>query len=67
MKKCYAAALFNDPSATLDDTRAAVTMLEELVRTARRVFGGAHPFVVEVEEALNIGRAGLRARETGEK
>ena len=34
-------ALYMDPSATLDDLREAVTTLEEMERTARRVLGGA--------------------------
>ena len=39
-----------DTGATLDDLREAVTTLEELERTARRVFGGAHPDQHVVEE-----------------
>ena len=38
----YAAALNNDPDATLDDVREAVTTLEEIEPTARRVLGGVH-------------------------
>ena len=53
-----------DTSATLDDLRQAVTTLEETGRTARRVLGGAHPVVVEMEESLRNARAALRARET---
>ena len=48
----YATALYADPSATLDDLREAVTTLEDTERIARRVFGGAHPLVVEIEKAL---------------
>ena len=43
MRWIYAAALCMDPGATLDDLREAVTTLEDVERTARRVFGGAHP------------------------
>ena len=32
-------ALYEDPDATLDDLREAVTTLEEIEPTARRVFG----------------------------
>ena len=39
----YSKALSEDPAATLDDLREAVTMLEDAERTARRVLGGAHP------------------------
>ena len=34
---------YEDPGATLDDLRDAVTTLEDTARIARRVFGGAHP------------------------
>ena len=59
----YATALFNDPSATLDDLREAVTTLEDTERTARRVLGGAHPTTKEVEARLQKARPVLRARE----
>ena len=60
----YAVALYNDPDATLDDLREAVTTLEEIGRIARRVFGGAYPLVVELEDQVQEARAALRARET---
>ena len=53
-----------DASATLDDLREAVTTLEELERTARRIFGGAHPFTMDIEDELRFARAELRASET---
>ena len=56
-------ALYEDPDATLDDLREAVTTLEDLERTARRVFGGEHPFTGELEDSLREVRAALRARE----
>jgi tetratricopeptide (TPR) repeat protein len=62
----YAVALYRDPCATLDDLREAVTTLEELERTARRVFGGAHPHTTKIEAALRKSRAALRAREDAE-
>ena len=46
-----------DPGATLDDLREAVTTLEEIERTARRVLGGAHPLVVHIERVLHNARA----------
>ena len=61
MRTIYAGALFTDPAATLDDLREAVTSLEEMAQTARRVFGGAHPLTVDIEESLR--RAALAARE----
>ena len=62
---CYAVALYQDP-ATLDDLHEAVTTLEDLERTARRVLGGAHPLTVEMESTLNNSRAALRTREATE-
>ena len=62
MKWIYARALFEDPSATPDDLREAVTTLEDAERIARRVFGGAHPLTKGIEEDLRDAQA-LRARE----
>ncbi|CAH0371295.1 unnamed protein product [Pelagomonas calceolata] len=64
VRQNYAAVLCNDPSATLDDMREAVTTLEESERVARRVYGGAHPLASGIEHALRNARAALRARET---
>ena len=63
MRRIYAIALYKDASATLDDHREAVTTLEDLRRTARRVLGGAHPTTGGLEDALQHARAALRARE----
>ncbi len=60
----YAATLYKDPGAALDDLREAVTTLEETERTARRVMGGAHPLTTAIERDLRNARAALRARET---
>ena len=60
----YARALYEDPAATLDDLHEAVTTLEEVERTARRVLGGAHPLTPAFEDSLQKARAALRARET---
>ena len=59
----YAAALFDDTGATLDDLREAVTTLEDAERIARRVLGGAHPITGGIERALGKSRSALRARE----
>ena len=64
MRSIYVDALWLDTGATLDDRREALTMLEETERTARRVFGGAHPIVAVIERSLKSARAVLRARET---
>ena len=64
MRKIYARALCNDPSAALDDLREAVTTLEVTERILRRVFGGAHPTTTGIEKNLRRARAALRTRET---
>ena len=64
MRCNYAAALCNDPDATLGDLHEAVATLEETERTARRVLGGAHPLTNWIETALREARAALGARET---
>ena len=64
MKANYAATLYADPAAALDDLREAVATLEETVRTARRVLGGEHPTVSTIVQSLRHARAALRARET---
>ena len=56
MRGIYAQTLYSDPAATLDDLREAVATLEETARTARRVFGGAHPITVAIEQALREAR-----------
>ena len=63
MRHLYAAALHQDPGATLDDLRVAVTTFEDVGRIARRVLGGAHPFVLTIEQALRRSREVLSARE----
>ena len=64
MRWLYAAALHEDPAATLDDLREAVSTLEEIERTARRVLGGAHSITTGIEQDLRASRATLRARNT---
>ena len=64
MRWAYTQAICTDPGATLDDVRKSVTTLEDIERTARRVFGGAHPFTKGIERDLRGARAVLRARET---
>ena len=63
-RKTYARALHDNPSATLDDLREAVSTLEDTTRIARRVLGGAHPLTKKIEKDLKSSRAVLRARET---
>ena len=64
MRLGYAVAFYRDEGATLDDLREAVTTLEDVSPTARRVLGGAHPLTVDIEDELRNARATLGARET---
>ena len=64
MRWTYAEALYKADGATLDDIREAVTTLEEIERTARRVLGGTHPTTESIELTLQYARAALRVRET---
>ena len=64
MRGIYGQMLYLDTGATLDDLREAVNFNEETMRTARRVLGGTHPHVAEIESTLRNARAALRARET---
>ena len=64
MRWNYAVALYRDDGATLNDIREAVSTLEEIERTARRVLGGAHPTTKGIEVNLRTTRAALPARDT---
>ena len=64
MRWNYARALCEDPAATLDDLREAVTTLEENARMARRVLGSAHPVALDIRRCLLESWSALRARET---
>ena len=63
MRWVSAKALFLDTDATLDGLREAVSTLEDVSPTARRLLGGAHPTAKAIEEDLRDARAVLRARE----
>ena len=58
----FARALYENEGATLDHLREAVTTLEDAERITRRLLGGAHPFMVAIEEGLREARVALRAR-----
>ena len=64
MRWSYAKTLYLDAGATLDDLREAAASLEDTVRIARRVLGGANPLTRLMENELQNARATLRARET---
>ena len=62
----YAKAFYRDTGATHDDLREAVTTLEELETTARRVLGGSYPTTVTIKASLQDAREALRARDAPE-
>ena len=64
MRSLYAKGLYEDAGATLDDLRESVTTFEDVERTTRRIFGGAHPLVGGIARDLQGARAALHARET---
>ena len=60
MRSIYAETLYLDGGAGLDDLSEAVTTLDELDRTARRVLGSAHPLAKIIWNNLQIARAALQ-------
>ena len=64
MKKKFAQTVYEDARATLRDLSEAVATLEKTARTARRVFGGAHPIVEDMDRSLRKARVLLSIRET---
>ena len=56
--------LHKDDSTTLDDLRKLVNTLEDSARSARRVYGSAHPFAKGFLYHIEHSRAALAARET---
>ena len=56
----HAETLYKNPAATLDDLREAVTILEDMERTARRNYGTAHPMTRTTGEQLRYARDALR-------
>ena len=63
LRHAYAAVLCSDGGGSLDDLREGINMFMDTERIARRVLGGAHPFVADIEDALRKVRAILHARE----
>jgi tetratricopeptide (TPR) repeat protein len=60
----YAMALYEDPGATLHDLREAVNTFEDAERIARRLLGGTHPLLVNIESHLRCAREILRERDS---
>ncbi len=56
-----------DPIRLLERRHCLAEIVErggDVLRTARRVLGGAHPDVVGIERELRLARAALHASET---
>jgi len=62
MRVNFAHTLLKDYDTTPDELREAVTTLEETERTARRVLGGAHPWLGWIEELSQLVRECLRRK-----
>ena len=60
MRWAYARALYENPGATLDDLREAVTTLEDADPIARRVLGSSNPVAIAIEFFLRQARAALQ-------
>ena len=63
MKWNYAEVLYENPAATLDDLREAVTTLEDAEPIARRALGRVHPIARGLAIGLRRARAALSAQE----
>ena len=63
LKNIYAQTLYEDPTATLNDLREAVTTLEDAERIGRRVLGCANPLTSSIMAGLRNAQAALRTRE----
>ena len=51
--------LFEDDAASRDDVAEATLQLEELIRTAQRVYGPANPLVKNIKETLEYAQKKL--------
>ena len=52
LRTSYAQAIYRDTNSSRSDVYEAVAILEDVVRTARRVFGLQHPNVEEYRQDL---------------
>ena len=56
MRLVYAMCLSDDDAAPRDDLVEAKTELEELLRTAQRIYGPANPLVEKIKVALDYAQ-----------
>ena len=62
MRTIYAKALHDDDSATLEELRESVEILESVANSWKRIFGPAHPETPKAQDALKYAREALAAR-----
>ena len=65
-RSLYACAISRDTNSSCDDVHEAVAILEDVVRTSRRVFGLQHPFFADYREDLEGARMRLADDESRE-
>ena len=51
--------LFEDDAASRDDVAEAISQLEELLRTAQRIYGPANPLVKNIKGTLEYAQKKL--------
>ena len=56
LKECLSVALCQDDKESREDFRESLAILEDIVPTARRVFGGENPITKRLEANLTAGR-----------
>ena len=59
MRLVYAMCLSDPDAAPRDDVAEATTLLEELLRTAQRIYGPANPLVKNIKETLEYAQKKL--------
>ena len=59
LRTSYAQAIYRDTNSSRSDVHEAVAILEDVVRTARRVFGTEHPYFAEYRADLENARMRL--------
>ena len=66
LRTSYARAIYSDTNSARSDVHEAVAILEDVVRTARRVFGLQHPYVAAYRRFLENARMRLADDESRE-
>ena len=56
LRQILATSLFSDRNSTPDDVIEAVTILEDVTKTTRRVLGSSHPSTICYQKNVNSAR-----------